>query len=138
MRTLLLLTAVILLAVSVHFWAAKPPASVENASGTPLTSVSVPSLEGREKLGGELFATHCEQCHGRNAAGNEGAGPPLIHIIYEPGHHADQSFFLAVRNGVRAHHWPFGDMPAQPHVGDEEVAAIVDYVRALQRANGIQ
>ena len=48
------------------------------------------------------------------------------------------AFVLAARNGVRAHHWPFGDMPpvGQP-LTDGELAAIIAYVRELQRANGI-
>lgn len=58
-------------------------------------------------------------------------------MIYEPGHHADGAFFLAAARGVRQHHWSFGDMPAVPDVTPQEVAAIIAYVRALQRANGI-
>jgi hypothetical protein len=51
--------------------------------------------------------------------------------------HADIAFELAVRRGVRAHHWRFGDMPAAPSVLPSEVPPIVQYVRELQRANGI-
>ena len=71
-------------------------------------------------------------------AGQEGIAPPLVHRIYEPSHHGDMAFVLAARNGVRAHHWPFGDMPpvGQP-LTDGELAAIIAYVRELQRANGI-
>jgi hypothetical protein len=47
------------------------------------------------------------------------------------------AFELAVRRGVRAHHWRFGDMPAQPHVPPEEIASITRYIRELQKANGI-
>ena len=63
-----------------------------------------------------------------NAAGGP-AGPPLVHSIYRPA--------LAVRRGVRAHHWRFGDMPPQPAVREDEIGLIVRYVRELQRANGI-
>jgi hypothetical protein len=48
------------------------------------------------------------------------------------------SFYLAVQNGVRAHHWRFGDMPAQTGLTRADVAGIVAYVRELQRANGIE
>ena len=64
-------------------------------------------------------------------------GPPLVHVLYNPGHHTNQAFFLAVKIGVRSHHWNFGDMPPQPQVSEEQLAAIVSYVRALQEANGI-
>ena len=45
------------------------------------------------------------------AAGHDGAGPPLVHKIYQPGHRSDMAFVLAAQNGVRAHHWPFGNRP---------------------------
>ncbi|HSM30420.1 MAG TPA: c-type cytochrome, partial [Woeseiaceae bacterium] len=64
--------------------------------------------------------------------------PPLIHRIYEPNHHGDQSFYLAAKQGVRSHHWPFGDMPPVESITDAEVGQIVAYVRTLQRANGIE
>lgn len=99
-------------------------------------SVSVPALTGVAKAGEALFNANCAVCHGTNAAGSD-KGPPLVHKIYEPGHHGDASFLSAARVGVRAHHWNFGNMPAQPHVKEHEVARIVDYVRTLQRANGI-
>ena len=60
------------------------------------------------KLG---FEAKCAVCHGVNAAGQDGVAPPLVHIIYEPSHHGDESFQRAVAMGVRGHHWPFGDMP---------------------------
>ena len=65
------------------------------------------------------------------------AGPPLVHAIYRPAHHADMTFTLAIRRGVAAHHWRFGNMPPQPAVGEEEIGLIVRYVRELQLANGI-
>jgi hypothetical protein len=64
-------------------------------------------------------------------------GPPLVHPVYRPGHHADVAFELAVRRGVRAHHWRFGDMPPQPAVPPGEVGQITRFVRELQQANGI-
>ena len=64
-------------------------------------------------------------------------GPPLVHPYYAPGHHADAAFYQAVRVGVTAHHWHFGDMPPRPEVSMDQVGRILAYVRALQRANGI-
>jgi len=66
-----------------------------------------------------------------------GVAPPLVHKIYEPNHHGDMAFLMAARNGVRAHHWKFGNMPPVEGITDAEVITIVAYVRALQRANGI-
>lgn len=83
-----------------------------------------------------MFNQRCAVCHGQNATGST-QGPPLVHRIYEPGHHSDMSFLLAVRRGVRAHHWRFGNMAPVPGLSEADVREVVRYVRALQRAKGI-
>jgi len=98
--------------------------------------IKIPMLTAQAVTGEKAFNANCLACHGANAGGSD-KGPPLVHQIYEPGHHADMSFVLAVRRGVRAHHWKFGNMPPQPDVSDAEIAAIIRYVRELQVANGI-
>lgn len=98
--------------------------------------VRVPDLSGAAQAGKAAYDANCAQCHGPNASGTD-QGPPLIHDIYNPGHHADGAFLVAAKRGVRRHHWPYGDMPAQPQVSDSQIAAIVKYVRELQVANGI-
>ena len=87
--------------------------------------------------GKTLFEQNCSVCHGPAGDGTA-QGPPLVHIIYEPNHHADAAFILAARNGVRAHHWRFGDMAPVPGVTDEMVLEIVGYIRWLQRQVGIE
>ncbi len=94
-----------------------------------------PAAGARE--GAKLFATKCAGCHGAGAVGSD-KGPTLVHKIYEPGHHGDASFYRAVRQGVRQHHWTFGAMPPMPDVSDSEVGRIISYVRELQRAIGIE
>ena len=111
-------------------------ATMEDASPM-VTNLNIPALSNVEKLGKQHFDENCAACHGENAAGREGAGPPLVHKIYEPSHHADISFQLAVKNGVRSHHWRFGNMPPVPTVSEADVETIISYVRSLQRANGI-
>jgi len=86
--------------------------------------------------GAELFAASCSSCHGEAALGTA-QGPPLVHVVYEPNHHADLSFVMAAARGVRAHHWRFGDMPPRPEVSRDEVTEIVRYVRWLQREAGV-
>lgn len=113
----------------------QPKSHVDNAA--LLVSVVVPEIPGELKQGKKLFDANCSNCHGANAAGKNGIGPPLIHIIYEPNHHSDGSFILAAKNGVRSHHWPFGNMPPVSGITESEVLKIIDYVRHLQRANGI-
>jgi hypothetical protein len=61
-----------------------------------------------------------------------------VNRVYAPNHHADFAFLLAVEQGVRAHHWGFGDMPPVPGVSREEAMEITAYVRWLQREVGIE
>ena len=99
-------------------------------------SLMLPDLSPQQQTGRALFDANCTECHGQNALGSV-RGPSLLHRIYEPSHHSDLAFLLAVRKGVRAHHWKYGNMPAIDGISDNEVVQITAYVRALQRANGI-
>ena len=93
--------------------------------------------EGDAVARGEtLFASNCVACHGEQAMGTA-AGPPLVHEIYEPGHHPDASFQRAVQEGVPQHHWDYGPMPAMPGLSEEQVDDIIAYIRQLQRDAGI-
>jgi mono/diheme cytochrome c family protein len=87
--------------------------------------------------GTSLYAQACAGCHGGDLAGTS-EGPPFLDAIYRPGHHADASFLLAVRRGVRSHHWNFGDMPPIEGLIDAQVAAISTFVRERQVAAGIE
>lgn len=98
--------------------------------------VAIPQLSAMAEKGKEAFDANCAACHGKNASGTD-QGPPLVHDIYNPGHHGDVAFLIAAKRGVQSHHWPYGNMPAQPQVSQQEIAAIVKYVRELQLANGI-
>lgn len=111
--------------------------AAEATTGAAIVEVGVPVLDGEAARGEQDFNAKCAVCHGKHAGGIDGAGPPLVHRIYEPGHHGDMAFFLAARQGVRAHHWRFGDMPPVEGVDDAQITRIIAYVRALQRENGI-
>ncbi len=114
-------------------------AQAESMPGAPLVSVTVPTeLSANEAIGKAAFDGLCATCHGPNAAGREGFGPPLIHQYYVPGHHGDNAFFLAAQNGVRSHHWNFGDMPPVRGATRADVASIIAYVRRVQQENGIR
>ena len=78
--------------------------------------------------GSELYSQACATCHGEDLRGTD-QGPPFLNPIYEPGHHADQAFVLAAMAGARAHHWDFGNMPPIEGITQDQVLAIVDYVR---------
>ena len=99
--------------------------------------IVVPELSEPARAGARAFAVHCASCHGLDAGGTA-AGPTLVDPIYRSAHHADASFLLAVRRGVAAHHWGFGNMPPMPGVNADEVASIIRYVREVQKANGVE
>ena len=116
-------------------WQNKSDAGMGN---TTLAEVLLPStLSQSSQIGKRAFETKCMACHGINAAGQVGVAPPLVHKIYEPSHHGDESFQRAASLGVRAHHWSFGDMPAGEGLTRGDVTMIVAYIRELQRTNGI-
>ena len=91
---------------------------------------------GQQDDGATLFAENCARCHG-DAGDGTNMGPPLVHKLYEPGHHPDFSFQRAVKSGVIAHHWDFGDMPPVAGLSEDEVTQIIAYIRGLQREGGI-
>ena len=69
------------------------------------------------QVGEAKFTATCAACHGN--------------------HHADMAFQRAAENGVRAHHWEFGNMPKIEGVTSGDVEHIIRYVRWLQREAGI-
>ncbi|WP_370331585.1 c-type cytochrome [Aquicoccus porphyridii] len=108
------------------------------AEGAPIVTPVLPeTISAEARMGQRAFEAKCVACHGDNAAGVMGSGPPLVHKIYEPSHHADYAFEMAVKNGVRAHHWRFGDMAPVEGLTGADIRAITAYVRELQRENGI-
>lgn len=121
-----------------YLFSPAPQTPSPEPEGDALAVVTMPAtLSDQAVLGQNAFNGVCAECHGRNGAGRDGKGPPLVHKIYEPSHHGDAAFELAVQNGVRGHHWPFGDMPPQTGLTRSDVANIVAFVREVQRENGI-
>ncbi len=87
--------------------------------------------------GQELYEARCAECHGVDLRGTD-QGPSHLSEVYEPNHHADAAFLLAVQRGSRAHHWNFGDMAPVPGLDADDVAAITAYVRSVQQEEGFE
>jgi mono/diheme cytochrome c family protein len=100
-------------------------------------NVEVGDLSANASKGQVVFNSNCASCHGVNAAGGIG-GPPLIHTLYNPGHHSNKSFVSAVRNGVNQHHWKFGNMPPQRQVAFGDMVYLMKFIREVQEQNGIK
>lgn len=105
-------------------------------STQPRQAVSGGTVPVEVQAGEVKFNANCAVCHGQQGVGTS-QGPPLVHKIYEPNHHADAAFQRAAENGVKAHHWEFGNMPKIDAVSPAEVDQITQYVRWLQRQAGI-
>ena len=138
-RLLLPVVVVLVALLALAGCAGEEPAAPQYAGGASSPAeggIVRADLSPKGQQGEQTFNANCALCHGANAAGTQ-LGPPLVHIIYEPGHHQDFSITNAVRNGVPAHHWQFGNMPPVPTVRDDEIPAIICYLREMQRANGI-
>ncbi len=99
--------------------------------------VVVEGLSENARTGQLVFNQRCASCHGLNGEGSD-AGPPLIHSIYNDGHHSNKAFYRAVTQGTRQHHWSFGDMPPQPGVGFSGMTYILSFIREVQDINGIE
>jgi len=119
-----------------------PPVSAGAANGGGHVAgqvgggVAGPATPAEFSKGEALFKADCAACHGQDAMGTD-HGPPLVHPIYQPDHHSDASFYLAIRNGARSHHWMYGNMPPVPGVSDNDAMQIVTYIRWLQHTAGI-
>jgi mono/diheme cytochrome c family protein len=108
------------------------------ATAKPLNpdSIKTPKMTPALNIGKMNYDALCASCHGKNAAGTD-KGPTFLHKVYHPGHHGDGAFFIAPLNGVRAHHWPFGDMKPVEGITEGQIRKIIPYVRAIQQENGL-
>ncbi len=118
-------------------WVAMASGAQAQTAGVPAPSAG---LMPNPTKGKTLFAQKCASCHGVDLKGRDTGtdkGPSFLHRVYEPSHHGDAAFQNAVANGVRAHHWKFGNMPAVAGVTPDDVAHITAYIRMEQRKVGI-
>lgn len=143
--TLALTTSITIAAVALILVSKKPqpqpsdPHQTHQTGGSEAASPAylvVPDMTASLQQGAQLFTKYCSACHGAVGDGSDN-GPPLVHKIYEPGHHPDEAIYAAAKLGARAHHWQFGDMPPVVGITDPEIAEIVTFIRAMQKANGI-
>lgn len=110
--------------------------SGDGATGAGDSNIPVQDAE-LVAQGEPLYQASCASCHGADLRGTD-KGPSHLSIVYEPNHHGDGAFVLAALRGVRQHHWSFGDMAPVPGLSEEDLEAIVAYVREQQRLNGFE
>jgi mono/diheme cytochrome c family protein len=81
--------------------------------------------------GAAIYGATCAQCHGGDLAGTDN-GPSLLDPIYGAAQLTDDEFASAIRNGVEENRWEFGPMPANGAITDDQIEAILTFVRAEQ------
>lgn len=92
---------------------------------------------GSPRDGAALYAANCASCHGTDLRGTA-RGPSHLSVVYAPNHNPDYSFYSAIVNGVHPHHWQFGPMPPMPGLDDDEIDAIIAYIRDVQQREGFE
>lgn len=85
------------------------------------------ALERREAI----YAGNCAQCHGADLAGTD-RGPSLLDPAYGPAQLTDAELADSIRNGVEQRLWEFGPMPGNGAITDDQIEAILAFVRARQ------
>ena len=126
---------------------ASAPDSTATHTMTTSTATATPAVESTSTSTSEsrfsgvdgraLYGQACSACHGQALEGTN-SGPTFLNRIYAPGHHADISFMFAIERGVRAHHWNFGNMAPVEGLTQEQVLAIIGFIREQQREAGIE
>jgi len=105
------------------------------------TTVAGPDMPVQDPVfvaaGEPLYATNCAECHGEDLRGTD-LGPSHLSIVYEPSHHSDGAFAVAMLVGTAQHHWPYGAMEPVEGLSDEDIISIIAYVREIQRIEGFE
>jgi mono/diheme cytochrome c family protein len=105
-----------------------------NAPSQPQSmKVSAQESDAVLKLGAKLYEKYCVECHKGNGEGMPPGYPPLSGNRSLAGHSAINSIRIVLNGGyppsTDGNPRPFGMPPFGPELNDNEVAAVVSYVR---------
>lgn len=128
MKNTLSIAAAIVLSVALSACASDDGAAAPTESLAPLAA---------DADGATIYQARCASCHGEDLRGTD-KGPSQLSIVYEPGHHGDDSYRAAISNGVPQHHWGFGNMPAVEDITDDQTERVITYIRAQQQELGFE
>ncbi len=105
---------------------------------TGATEFNIPVQDAALVTDGDiLYQASCASCHGSDLRGTD-FGPSQLSVVYQPGHHPDESYASAALNGVRSHHWDFGDMQPIAGLSGADMDRIVAFIRETQRTEGFE
>lgn len=114
-----------------------PDGGNDTTQGTIQSTPARGALTPLAAQGQRVFSQRCAACHGRGAMGS-GIGPPLLHRNYGASAFGDEAIVQVIRNGAQGARWGFGPMPAIPGLGDQDLVALVRFIRELQARSGIE
>lgn len=109
---------------------------VLGSCGSDSEPVAEPSSPAA-KAGQVVYTNSCAACHGLELEGTD-RGPSHLSIVYEPGHHGDDAFRMAIANGAPQHHWNFGNMPPVEGLSADQIEDVIAYIRGEQERRGYQ
>ena len=112
---------------------AEPAPTATSDAPAPSTTAAAPAVPD----GAAVYQHYCAECHGVDLRGTD-KGPSQLSIVYEPNHHGDYAYRVAIRDGTREHHWWFGDMPPVEGITDLEIEKVISYIRAEQERLGFE
>ena len=112
--------------------------AIASLSMLPGAANSAEQIEIPFKLakGQVLYEKYCSSCHGMQLDGSD-KGPPLVHPYYKPSHHGDNAFYRAALNGVKQHHWNFGNMPPVAGMTPGKMDSVLPYIRYYQQQKNL-
>jgi len=100
-------------------------------------TVTIPELSASARLGRDVFAKACAECHGIDGAGGTRTGPPLVHPMYRQNLYPDHLFKKVVRDGKREKNWRFGPMEPVKGLTAQQIDDVTAFVREVQNASGV-
>ena len=101
-------------------------------SGISLTVISFKAEYSQNAKGKEVYTLYCQSCHLENGQGLEGVYPPLAKTNYLKDTKKiidvilNGQFGEVIVNGKKYN----TDMPAQAYLTDEQIAAVLTYIRS--------
>lgn len=113
--------------------AAEPAPTSSTAAPPSASTAAAPVVPD----GAAVYQQYCAECHGVDLRGTD-KGPSQLSIVYEPNHHGDYAYRVAIREGTREHHWWFGDMPPVEGMTDLEIEEVISFIRAEQQRLGFE
>jgi mono/diheme cytochrome c family protein len=117
--------------------------SIGQGSPLPKVTSNIPRTEGRLllSLGKTVYDQHCASCHGKNGEGMPPNYPPLAHNQSIEMESAVNAIRMVLNGGyppgTDANPKPYGMPPFGQTLSDDEVAAVVTYIRVTWGNRGV-